>query len=210
MALVVFVVGLNVTVSDVRNAMFVRRTIISAPVLGFALWILCGSVWFHWNRFPTKQQWILGRKAYLRYYFLLNKQILYLFLFWLLGFGWFWHWVDLDVGCAKEQGVCAKCRCRVDRIVGRFLSEKLFLWVMYDIFYFYCFWVVLVFCCRDSSEVEAEQKLLEEVSFFSLCYNLYALDFCIMEANLIDGFVWFCSRQLRMLEKGTEGLCYVQ
>ncbi|XP_042970497.1 uncharacterized protein LOC122303032 isoform X2 [Carya illinoinensis] len=36
-------------------------------------------------------------------------------------------------GCAKEQNVCAKCRCRVNRIVG-----------------------------RDSSEVEAEQKSLDE------------------------------------------------
>ncbi|XP_059434464.1 uncharacterized protein LOC132167488 [Corylus avellana] len=40
---------------------------------------------------------------------------------------------NLCTGCAKEQGVCAKCCSRVDRIVG-----------------------------RDSSEVEAEQKLLEE------------------------------------------------
>uniref|UniRef100_A0A2N9HT46 Uncharacterized protein n=1 Tax=Fagus sylvatica TaxID=28930 RepID=A0A2N9HT46_FAGSY len=40
---------------------------------------------------------------------------------------------SLCPGCAKEQSVCAKCRCRVDRIVG-----------------------------RDLSEVEAEQKLLEE------------------------------------------------
>ncbi|XP_010525123.1 PREDICTED: uncharacterized protein C9orf85 homolog [Tarenaya hassleriana] len=36
-------------------------------------------------------------------------------------------------GCAKEQNVCAKCCCRVDQIVG-----------------------------RDVSEVEAEQKMLEE------------------------------------------------
>jgi hypothetical protein len=35
-----------------------------------------------------------------------------------------WVNVDLDVGCAKEQGVCAKCRCRVERIVGRFVFEK--------------------------------------------------------------------------------------
>ncbi|XP_030963774.1 uncharacterized protein LOC115984931 [Quercus lobata] len=46
-----------------------------------------------------------------------------------------WHWVDVDVGCAKEQSVCAKCHCCVDRIVG-----------------------------RDSSEVEAKQKLLDEVA----------------------------------------------
>lgn len=40
---------------------------------------------------------------------------------------------NLCNGCAKEQGVCAKCRSRVDRVVG-----------------------------RDLSEVEAEQKELEE------------------------------------------------
>nr|XP_023918244.1 uncharacterized protein LOC112029793 [Quercus suber]POF03110.1 uncharacterized protein c9orf85 like [Quercus suber] len=40
---------------------------------------------------------------------------------------------NLCPGCAKEQSVCAKCRCHVGRIVG-----------------------------RDSSEVEAEQKLLDE------------------------------------------------
>ncbi|KAG6620646.1 hypothetical protein I3842_Q056800 [Carya illinoinensis] len=40
---------------------------------------------------------------------------------------------NLCPGCAKEQNVCAKCRCRVNRIVG-----------------------------RDSSEVEAEQKSLDE------------------------------------------------
>ncbi|KAJ7971107.1 Small acidic-like protein [Quillaja saponaria] len=40
---------------------------------------------------------------------------------------------NLCHGCAKEHGVCAKCRCCVDNIVG-----------------------------RDLSEVEAEQKMLEE------------------------------------------------
>ncbi|XP_030547931.1 uncharacterized protein C9orf85 homolog [Rhodamnia argentea] len=40
---------------------------------------------------------------------------------------------NLCSGCAKEQNVCAKCRCRVDSLVG-----------------------------RDSSELEAEQKALEE------------------------------------------------
>ncbi|KAF6140099.1 hypothetical protein GIB67_001840, partial [Kingdonia uniflora] len=30
---------------------------------------------------------------------------------------------SLCSGCAKEAGVCAKCSCRVDRIVGRDLSE---------------------------------------------------------------------------------------
>lgn len=40
---------------------------------------------------------------------------------------------NLCPGCAKEQGVCAKCRCRVDQTVG-----------------------------RDLSEVEAEQKMLQE------------------------------------------------
>ncbi|PON82075.1 small acidic-like protein [Trema orientale] len=40
---------------------------------------------------------------------------------------------NLCPGCAKEQGVCAKCRCQVGQIVG-----------------------------RDISEVEAEQKMLEE------------------------------------------------
>ncbi|XP_024928377.2 uncharacterized protein LOC107416440 isoform X2 [Ziziphus jujuba] len=40
---------------------------------------------------------------------------------------------NLCSGCAKEQGVCAKCCSRVDSVVG-----------------------------RDSSEVEAEQKMLEE------------------------------------------------
>ncbi|KAK8491285.1 hypothetical protein V6N13_127936 [Hibiscus sabdariffa] len=40
---------------------------------------------------------------------------------------------NLCSGCAKEQKVCAKCRCRVDQIVG-----------------------------RDSAEVEEEQKMLEE------------------------------------------------
>ncbi|KAF3444901.1 hypothetical protein FNV43_RR14594 [Rhamnella rubrinervis] len=40
---------------------------------------------------------------------------------------------NLCGGCAKEQKVCAKCCTRVDRVVG-----------------------------RDSSEVEAEQKMLEE------------------------------------------------
>nr|POF03359.1 hypothetical protein CFP56_62313 [Quercus suber] len=39
----------------------------------------------------------------------------------------------LPNGCAKEQSVCTKCRCCVGRIVG-----------------------------RDSSEVEAKQKLLDE------------------------------------------------
>ncbi|XP_051115075.1 uncharacterized protein LOC127240427 [Andrographis paniculata] len=40
---------------------------------------------------------------------------------------------NLCSGCAKEHNVCAKCSCRVDQIVG-----------------------------RDISEVEAEQKTLEE------------------------------------------------
>ncbi|XP_022759903.1 uncharacterized protein C9orf85 homolog [Durio zibethinus] len=40
---------------------------------------------------------------------------------------------NLCSGCAKEQKVCAKCRCHVDQIVG-----------------------------RDSMEVEEEQKMLEE------------------------------------------------
>uniref|UniRef100_A0A5B7A7Z0 Uncharacterized protein n=1 Tax=Davidia involucrata TaxID=16924 RepID=A0A5B7A7Z0_DAVIN len=40
---------------------------------------------------------------------------------------------NLCTACAKEQGVCAKCSCRVGRIIG-----------------------------RDSSEVETEQKMLEE------------------------------------------------
>ncbi|EOY03767.1 hypothetical protein QUC31_017584 [Theobroma cacao] len=40
---------------------------------------------------------------------------------------------NLCSGCAKEQKVCAKCRCRVDQIVG-----------------------------RDSADVEEEQKMLEE------------------------------------------------
>ncbi|XVF20836.1 hypothetical protein REPUB_Repub12eG0037300 [Reevesia pubescens] len=40
---------------------------------------------------------------------------------------------NLCSGCAKEQKVCAKCRCHVDQIVG-----------------------------RDSAEVEEEQKMLEE------------------------------------------------
>ncbi|KAK8606630.1 hypothetical protein V6N13_052397 [Hibiscus sabdariffa] len=40
---------------------------------------------------------------------------------------------NLCSGCAKERKVCAKCRCRVDQIVG-----------------------------RDSAEVEEEQKMLEE------------------------------------------------
>ncbi|KAL5582112.1 hypothetical protein UlMin_014554 [Ulmus minor] len=40
---------------------------------------------------------------------------------------------NLCFGCAKEQQVCAKCRCRVNQIVG-----------------------------RDLSEVEAEQKMLDE------------------------------------------------
>ncbi|KAI3462868.1 hypothetical protein Pfo_019531 [Paulownia fortunei] len=40
---------------------------------------------------------------------------------------------NLCTGCAKEQSVCAKCSCRVDHIIG-----------------------------RDISEVEAEQKTLEE------------------------------------------------
>ncbi|KAK9272989.1 hypothetical protein L1049_003370 [Liquidambar formosana] len=43
---------------------------------------------------------------------------------------------NLCSGCAKEHQVCAKCSCRVERIVG-----------------------------RDCSEVEAEQKTLEEVGF---------------------------------------------
>ncbi|RWR77194.1 protein ripply1 [Cinnamomum micranthum f. kanehirae] len=38
-----------------------------------------------------------------------------------------------NAGCAKDSGVCAKCSCRVDRIVG-----------------------------RDTVEVEAERKTLEE------------------------------------------------
>ncbi|CAK7335351.1 unnamed protein product [Dovyalis caffra] len=40
---------------------------------------------------------------------------------------------NLCTACAKEQKVCAKCRCSVDRIIG-----------------------------RDLAEVEAEQKTLEE------------------------------------------------
>lgn len=40
---------------------------------------------------------------------------------------------NLCHACAKNQGVCAKCRCRVNQIVG-----------------------------RDSTEVEVEQKMLEE------------------------------------------------
>ncbi|KAL8528492.1 hypothetical protein ACS0TY_006062 [Phlomoides rotata] len=40
---------------------------------------------------------------------------------------------NLCTGCAKEQNVCAKCSCRVDKIIG-----------------------------RDILEVEAEQKALEE------------------------------------------------
>ncbi|CAL5325929.1 unnamed protein product [Camellia sinensis] len=40
---------------------------------------------------------------------------------------------NLCTACAKEQHVCAKCSCRVDRIIG-----------------------------RDISEVEAEQKMLDE------------------------------------------------
>ncbi|KAK0584200.1 hypothetical protein LWI29_010926 [Acer saccharum] len=40
---------------------------------------------------------------------------------------------SLCAGCAKEHNVCAKCCCRVDRLVG-----------------------------RDLAEVEAEQKMLEE------------------------------------------------
>ncbi|KAF8012726.1 hypothetical protein BT93_I0779 [Corymbia citriodora subsp. variegata] len=40
---------------------------------------------------------------------------------------------NLCSGCAKEQNVCAKCRCQVGNLIG-----------------------------RDSSEVEAEQKALEE------------------------------------------------
>ncbi|XP_022954485.1 prothymosin alpha-B isoform X2 [Cucurbita moschata] len=40
---------------------------------------------------------------------------------------------NLCPGCAKQQGVCAKCRCRVDQTIG-----------------------------RDISEVEAEQKMLQE------------------------------------------------
>ncbi|KAE8730477.1 transcription factor MYB59-like [Hibiscus syriacus] len=40
---------------------------------------------------------------------------------------------NLCSGCAKEQKVCAKCRCHVDQIVG-----------------------------RDSADVEEEQKMLEE------------------------------------------------
>lgn len=46
--------------------------------------------------------------------------------------------------CAKEQGVCAKCCCRVERIVG-----------------------------KDPSEVEAEQKKLQEVcfSFYFFFFN---------------------------------------
>ncbi|CAN1342384.1 Uncharacterized protein C9orf85 homolog [Linum perenne] len=40
---------------------------------------------------------------------------------------------NLCSGCAKEQKVCAKCRCRVDHIIG-----------------------------RDGADVEAEQKLLED------------------------------------------------
>ncbi|KAE8686097.1 solute carrier family 25 member 44-like isoform X1 [Hibiscus syriacus] len=42
---------------------------------------------------------------------------------------------NLCSGCAKEQKVCTKCRCRVDQIVG-----------------------------RDSAEVEEEQKMLEEMN----------------------------------------------
>ena len=37
------------------------------------------------------------------------------------------HWVDVDVGCAEEQSVCAKCHCCVGRIVGRFCLINLLL-----------------------------------------------------------------------------------
>jgi hypothetical protein len=47
--------------------------------------------------------------------------------------------------------------------------------------------VLLVFYRGDSWEVEAEQKLLEEACFFSLCYNLYAF----LERRL--GFLHFGS-----------------
>lgn len=42
-------------------------------------------------------------------------------------------YLNLCPGCAKDQGVCAKCCCRVNQIVG-----------------------------RDAAEVEGEQKMLEE------------------------------------------------
>ena len=96
-----------------------------------------------------------------------------LFFFFFFFFGYwvlvnleFRNWVDVDVGCAKEQSVCAKCRCRVGRIVGRFCLKNLLLWYIY-IHYLFC--GCMKFCsfgvcsCRDSSEVEAEQKLLDEV-----------------------------------------------
>ncbi|GAB4832416.1 hypothetical protein Ancab_006433 [Ancistrocladus abbreviatus] len=52
---------------------------------------------------------------------------------------------NLCPGCARDQKVCAKCCCHVDQIVG-----------------------------RDSSEVEAEQKMLEEVELFpSFLFLLY-------------------------------------
>lgn len=105
----------------------------------------------------------------------------------------------VSVGCAKEHGVCAKCCCRVDRIVGRFVFH--IWWNMKDSpIQFVCkikfcakwtfvsiswpkysyqekmnllwnlrkdepllIWNFISF--RDVSEVEAEQKMLEEVSF---------------------------------------------
>ena len=84
----------------------------------------------------------------------------------------FSHWVDVDVGCAKEQSVCAKRRCCVGRIVGRFCLINLLLGYVfiYSLFILRVYEIFLygIYSCGDSSEVEAEQKLLEEVVIFLL------------------------------------------
>ena len=53
------------------------------------------------------------------------------FCYWVLVNLEFRHWVDVDVGCAEEQSVCAKCHCCVGRIVGRFCLIKLLLWYVF-------------------------------------------------------------------------------
>ena len=114
----------------------------------------------------------------------------FFFGYWVLVNLEFRNWVDMDVGCAKEQGVCAKCRCRVGRIVGRFCLKNLLLWYIY-IHYLFC--GCMKFCsfgvcsCRDSSEVEAEQKLLDEVVI--LFYFLPTVKWFVWIVQLRLGFV---------------------
>jgi len=91
------------------------------------------------------------------------------------------RFVGLVAGCAKDQGVCAKCCCHVNQIVGRFISfflgvlPLLLFWainfsLLTFLMIFHC--ILLFVLCRDAAEVEAEQKMLEEV-YLSCLFLVY-------------------------------------